>query len=260
MSVGPFLGCLLVSVGHVLAPEEAETALSTAADRRRRRAPLSHAATPPSTDDDVVLVPAVAAVATTAPPAAPAALAAPAPVAGTSPGLTPRHPSRSAEMPGGGHPRFRRLHPMSEVDRTASGVAAESGAGGAAAPARSATPSTLTDTRKSDTPKSVAPVAAVPVAATVAETTKTGSGPDAGVTTGMPPTGRPTGTGSGSRSAAMAHKAGDTGGAVAGEEPRNVGIGRPETAAASTARNKNRGLSSGTEELYVPRPLLCFVL
>jgi len=255
MSVRPFLGRVLVSVGHVLAPEEAETALSTAADGRRSRGPLAHAATSPSTDDDVVLVSAVAGVATTAPPPAPAALASPAPVAETSPGLTPRHPSPSAEMAGGGHPRFRRLRPMSDVARTALGVAADGGAGGAAAPARPATPSTLTDT-----PKSVAPVAAVPGAATVAETTNTGSGPDAVVTTGMPPAGRPTGTGGGSRSAAVADTAADSGGAVAGEVPRNVGIGRPATAAAPTARNKNRGLSSGIQKLYVPRPLLCFVL
>jgi len=257
MSVRPFLGRLLVSVGHVLAPEEAKTGLSTATDGRRRRAPLAHAATSPSTDDDVVLFSSVAAMATTATPPAPATLA---PVAGTSPGRTPRHPSPSAEMAGGGHPRFLRLRPMSEVARTASGVAAEGGTGGAAASARPATPSTLTDTPKSDTPKSMAPVAAVPVAETVAETTNTGSGPDALVTTGMPPAGGPTGTGGGSRSAAVADTAAETGGAVAGEVPRNVGIGRPATAAAPTARNKNRGLSSGIEKLYVPRPLLCFVL
>jgi len=90
---------------------------------------------------------------------------------------------------------------MREVARTASGVTAEGGAGGADAPARPPTPSTLTDTPKSDTPKSVTPVAAVPVAATVAETTNTGSGPDAVVNTGIPPEGRPTGTGGGSQSA-----------------------------------------------------------
>jgi len=255
MSVGPFLGRLFVSAGHVLAPEEAEAALSTAADGRRRRAPLVYSATSPSTDSDVVLISAVAAVAIAAPPPAPDALAAPAPVVGTSPRLTPRHPSPSAERAGGGHPCFRRLHPMSEVARTASGVAAEGGAGGAAAPARPATPSTLTDT-----PKSVAPVVAVPLAATVAQTTNTGSGPDAVVTTGMPPAGRPTGTGRGSRSAAVAQKAADTCGAVAGVVSRNVSIGRPATAAAPTARNKNRGLSCGMEKLCVPRPRLCFAL
>ena len=198
MSVGPFLGRLLVSVGHVLASEETETALSTATDGRRRRDPLAHAATSPSTDDDVVLVSAVAAMATTTSPPAPAALD---PVAETSPGLTPRHPSPSAEMAGGGHPRVRRLCPMREVARTAAGVTAEGGAGGADAPARPRTPSTLADTPKSDTSRSVVPVVAVPVAATVAETTNTGSGPDAVVTTGMPPEGIPTGTGGGSQSA-----------------------------------------------------------
>ena len=111
-----------------------------------------------------------------------------------------------------------------------------------------------------DTPRSVAPVAAAPVAETVAETTNTGSGPDAVVTTGMPPAGGQTGTGGGSRSAAVAETAAEAGGAVAGEVPHNVEIGRPATAAAPTERNKNRGLPSGIETLYVPRPLLCFVL
>jgi len=257
MSVGRFLGRLLVSVGHVLTLEEAETTLSTATDGRRRRAPLADAATSLSTDDGVVLVSAVAATATSAPPPAPAILA---PVAGTSPGLTPPHPFPSAEMAGGDQPRFRRLRPMSEVPRTASGVAAGGGAGGAAAPARPATPSTLTDTPTSDTPKSVAPVAAVSVAAKAAEMTNSGSGPDAVVTTGMPPAGGPTGTGGGSRSAAEADRAADTGCAVAGDVPRKVGIGLPATVAEPTARSKNRGLSSGIEKLYVPRPLLCFVL
>ena len=250
-----FLGRLLVSVCLVLAQEEAEAALSTADDGRRRRGPLAHAATSLSTDDDVVMVSAVAGVATTAPLPAPAALAAPATVAGKSPGLTSRRPFPSAEMAGGGHPCFRRLRPMSDVARTASGVAADGSAGGATSSARPPTPSTLMDT-----PKSGAPVPSVPVAATVAETTNTGSGPNAVITTGMTPSGRPTGTGIGSRSAAVADAAADPGGAVAGEVPRNVGIGRPATAAARTALNKNRGLSSGIEKLSVPRPLLCFVL
>jgi len=60
--------------------------------------------------------------------------------------------------------------------------------------------------------------------------------------------------------AVVADTAADTGGAAAGVVACNFGIGRPATDAASSARNKNRVISSGIEKLYVPRLRLCFVL